>query len=196
MRKIETEAEKKKRQRRNQWIIGIILIFVMLGSTLGYAFTSITKDTDTNTNSQINYNGFSFQKVSSYWLLNLGSSSFYFIYNPKEISNLSVPTTNLSYLNNYNGKPLYVYSENPEANLEIYQNLQNVALRMQSACFEKSKCQGDWPLKDCTNNFIIIENSSTQKIEQKENCVFIEGKSEDLTKLTDKFLYKIIGVEQ
>ena len=38
MKAIESKRETEKKQKRNQWIIGGILIIVMLGSTFGYAF--------------------------------------------------------------------------------------------------------------------------------------------------------------
>jgi hypothetical protein len=195
MRKLETQKDKDRKKKRNQLIVGLILIFVMLGSTVGYAFSSFTKSSDSE-KSELKYNNYEFVKQNSFWMLTIGNFNFAFKYNPKEIENLSLNIENLSYVNSYNGKPLYVYSENSEAKLEIYQNFQNIVERMQSACYEKSKCQEDWPLKDCTNNFVIIQEGSSNKIEQKQNCVFIEGKKEDLTKLTDEFLYKIIGVKQ
>jgi len=37
MRKIESKQEKEKKRKRKSWIIGGILIFIMLGSTFGYA---------------------------------------------------------------------------------------------------------------------------------------------------------------
>lgn len=195
MRKIETKSEKKKRQRRNQWTIGIILIFVMFGSVFGIVVNSFGGSQQKDVNN-IKYNGFEFQKTNDYWYLTKGSFNFIFKYNPEEISNLSVNSNNLNLINSYQGKPLYIYSEDPEANLEVYRNFQNVAERMQNACFEASKCQNDWPLKDCTNNFIIIQKGNSSKIEQKDSCVFIEGKEEDLAKLSDEFIYKAIGVKQ
>ena len=192
MRRIETQKDKDKKKKRNQLIVGLILIFVMLGSTVGYAFGSFTKEN--NSEDSLKYNGVELNKQNSYWTFTIGDFNFALKYNPKET--IETNSENLSYMNSYNGKPLYVYSENSESTLEIYQNFQNVAERMQFACYEKSKCQEDWPLKDCTNNIIIIQKSNSTKIEQKENCVFIEGKNEDLAKLTDEFLYKILGVKQ
>lgn len=192
MRRLETQKDKDRKKKRNQLIVGLILIFVMLGSTLGYAFSSFRGDS--NSEDKLNYNGIELNKQNSYWYLTLGDFNFALKYNPKET--IETSSESINYINSYNGKPLYVYSENSESTLEIYQNFQNVVERTQFACYEKSKCQEDWPLKDCTNNFIIIQESNSTKIEQKENCVFIEGKNEDLTKLTDEFLYKIIGVKQ
>lgn len=170
------------------------MILVMFGSVFGIIVNSLGGQQQDTTS--IKYNGFEFQNINDYWSLTVENFSFVFKYNPEEISNLSVSTSNLSYINSYSGKPLYIYSDSSDASLEIYRNFQNIAERMQPACFEKDKCQDSWPLKDCTSNFIIIQESQTTKISQENGCVFIEGNSEELTQLTDDFLYKTLGIKQ
>jgi hypothetical protein len=71
----------------------------------------------------------------------------------------------------------------------------NVIQRFQDACPEKTNCTEDWPTKDCSNNFIIIKKANESKIYQNESCVFIEGREENLTQITDEFLFKITGIE-
>ena len=66
---------------------------------------------------------------------------------------------------------------------------------MQSACLSEEKCEGDFPIKTCSDNFIIIQENKTKEIKQTENCVYIGGEKEELVKLTDEFLYKIIGIK-
>jgi hypothetical protein len=66
---------------------------------------------------------------------------------------------------------------------------------MQEACPEGQTCEEDVPTKNCTNNFIIIKAANESSIKQDKNCVFIEGKSENLVKLTDSFLYKITEIQ-
>ena len=73
--------------------------------------------------------------------------------------------------------------------------LGQVSLRIQPACLDESECEGGWPVKTCKDNFIIIRNSNYTNIIQEDNCVFINGPEENLTQITDEFLFKIIGVE-
>lgn len=97
-------------------------------------------------------------------------------------------------INSYQGRPLYIYSESEEAELEIFINLGNIVLRTQKACVEGVECPGDFPVKDCEDNFIIIVEKNISSIIQQDNCIFIEGKKEDLTGLVDQFLFKILGI--
>jgi hypothetical protein len=191
MRKILSKKEEEKRTRRNQWIIGGVLVLIMVASALGYAFGR-----EQESNEKIIYNGFEFQKKSGLWNVNIGNFQFYFMYNPKEIDKIN---SVLNPLSSYYGKPLYIYSENSEALIEIYRNLfyQNqIVERVQEACLKGEKCDSNAPIKTCENNFIIIKESNATSIRQDNNCVFIEGNFQDLTKLSDGFLFKIIGIMQ
>jgi hypothetical protein len=45
MRKIETKKEAERKSKRNQQIVGGILIFIMLGSTFGYVVCLVLQTT-------------------------------------------------------------------------------------------------------------------------------------------------------
>ncbi len=191
MRKIISREEEEKKTRRKQLLIGGVLILVMVVSVVGYAFNR----EEQNNTIKISYNGFEFTQESGFWYVNVGNSQFSFLYNPEETENIN---SALNPLGNYEDKPLYISSENPEAGAEIYRNLfyQNqLVQRVQDACMEGEECSSDAPIKNCTDNLIIIKESNSSKIEQQGNCVFIEGSNENLTRLADGFLFKIIGVQ-
>ena len=134
MRKIISKEEIAKKRERNQLIIGGILIFVMLFSTFGYSFYR-ENNNQSNINKKINYKGFEFVKQGDYWYLNNNNFEFVFKYNPKEVLKVYVTLNSIS---NYYGQPLYIFSENKEAEIEIYNNLGQVSLRIQPACLESS----------------------------------------------------------
>src|SRR4030043_218564 len=191
MRKIISKAEEDKKKRRNQFIVGGGLILVMFLSILGY---STMKDKKEN-NEKIIYNEIEFTKESGLWIAEIGNFQFSFKYNPEEIEKTN---SQLNSLNSYYEKPLYIYSEDTGAETEIYRNLfyyNQIVQRIQNPCLEedKEKCGENLPIKNCEDNFIIIRESNNTEIKQQENCVFIEGKKEDLTKLSDGFLFKITG---
>jgi hypothetical protein len=193
MRKIISKEAEEKKRRKNQLIIGIILIVVMVFSVLGYSLSGLGNNNSSG--SVINYNGFKFTQTSNFWNVNVGSNIFSFAYNPTQTEKIN---STLNLLNIYSGKPLYLSSEDLGVETEIYKNLfyQNqIVQRVQEACLEGEKCGGDYPTKTCQDNFIIIKESANNTIRQQDNCVFIEGNKENLTELSDGFLFKIIGIQ-
>jgi len=190
MRKIVSKYKEDKKRKRNQLIVGFVLIFIMFFSVLGYSLGGRDATEDSN---KINYNGFEFENQNGFWVLNMGNFDFIFRYNPEQVEK-SYSLVNP--LNNYYQKPLYVSSESIEAESEIYINLNQIVLRMQPACLEGEECEDEnMAVKTCADNFIIIRESNFSNIIQEENCVFIKAPQENLTRITDEFLFKILGVE-
>jgi len=183
--------QKEKSNRTNQIILGIILVGMMFFSVVGYSFQG---ETGGNTN-KIIYNGFEFINQNEYWFLEMGNYQFSFKFNPNQVGRID---SELKYLNSYSGKPLYISSENNEASSEIYRNLfynNGIVQRMQSACLTAEECKDNSPIKTCSDNFIIIKESTEVGITQNEGCVFITGPQEDLTQISDEFLFKILNVD-
>lgn len=196
MRKIVSKQEESKKRKRNQLIMGLILIFVMFFSVLGYSFGGSTKTNRAVENSdnfnRIVYNGFGFENQNGLWVLNTGNFIFAFTYNPEQIEEIY---TDVNTLNNYYQKPLYISSENTEAETEILRNIGQIALRTQLACLEWQNCADkNLPVKTCADNFIIIKEDNLSYIVQEDNCVFINGPKENLVRLADQFLFKAIGI--
>ena len=197
MKKMTLKKDKEKKQKLNQFIIGGVLIFVMFGSVFGIIVNSFGDEK--NEVKKVNYNGFEFVNQNNFWFLELENFQFVFKNNPKQIElNESVNiSSEINPLNSYLEKPLYVSSENNDAKWEIYRNLDpranQIVQRIQDACLED--CEGNLPVKTCENNFMIIKENNNSRIIQEDNCVFIEGKKENLIKLVDKYLFKMLGVE-
>ena len=190
MRNIENKKEAEKKSKRNQWIIGGILIFIMLGSTFGYVMFS-SSDEDSNTE-KVQYNGYEFVNQNGFWVTSISGYDFIFAFNPEQVEKSDAE---INLLNTYSGKVLYFFYESDAASVEIFRNFGNVVLRFQGACITEENCPEDWPIRDCTNNFILIKEANESKIYQQDNCVFIEGPRENLTAITDEFLFKVTGIE-
>ena len=191
MRKIISKEKRERKSKKNATIAAFILIFVMLFSILGYSFSG----RDESEAKKINYKGFEFINQNDFWFLNLEGFQFVFKYNPNEVEKVD---TELNSLDSYVGLPLYIYSESSEAELEIYRNLferTQITQRIQRACLEDRECNENVPIKTCSDNFIIIDKGSEVKITQEDNCTFIEGPEENLTQITDEFLFKILGID-
>ena len=204
MRKIKTKSSESKKQKRNQMILGIILVFVMFGSVFAVVVGSFGQDSKTG---RLEYNGIEFVEQNGFWFASKDGFNFIFRNNPEQVEEID---SELDYFNSYENQPLYVYSESDEAEVEVLRNLfyQNrIIQRVQSACLNESadifyskragtsdKCDVNLPVKDCGNNFIIIRESNNTEIIQDKKCVFIHGKKENLTQVVDEFLFNIFGI--
>lgn len=192
-KKLEIKEDTKKKQKRNQWILGIILIVVMFGSVFGVIVGSI--DNSQVEEEKIIYGGLEFQNQAGYYLLNLGDRTFYFSESPQEYSSLEYEMNLTMNLADFLGYPLYIESEDYLTLQEVAQNIQGYPERIQPACVDEETCfDTEYPIKDCSNNFIIIRESENNNIYEKDSCIFIEGKQEDLLKLTDIAILKILGI--
>jgi len=184
MRKIVSRHKRKKIQRRNQFIVGFILVFLMVSSTIGFAFQGGqgggTVNNEEGGEGTVNYNGFSFDYFNGFWIW----GNFVFKNLPDEVPEVGGKLKNLD---NYRDKIVYVQSENEGAESEIIVNLGPIASKVESV---KVRDVGN-----CEENFIIIEENAETEIVQNGNCVFIHGSAENLIKLTDQFLFKIIGIK-
>lgn len=192
MRKIMSDREKEKRQKKNARIIGILLIIIMFGSVFGIVVNHFT---GTGTGGQKEkYNGYEFTEQDGTWSLEAKGKIFYFSYLPTQTPSVSAL---LKPIENYQNKPLYIISEDYPSEVEIYRNFNLIAQRMQTACLSVENCTGDYPIKTCSDNLIIIEDSSesSPEIIQSDNCVYIRGPKAELLKLTDEFLFQIIEVK-
>ncbi len=191
MRRIEIKEQKDKKKKRNQLIVGLILVVLMFVSVASYAFVGSDKENKQNPN-KINYNGFDFYNQNDFWILDNKNLQLIFKYNPEQTKNISV---NVNQLSTYYNKPLYLSSEDVEAELEIYRNLQGYSQRIQRACVEGKKCDDNIPIKTCEDNFIIIKKSEIVNILQDNSCVIIEGPAENLTMIADEFLFRLFEIK-
>jgi hypothetical protein len=194
MKKIITKVEQERKKRRNHIIIGIFLIFIMGFSVIDY---SLTKDsTDSSNLKKIDYGGITFLKQSEYWLFSYNGHQFSTIYNPKETED--IPINIKSNLETYSNKPIYYVGSYPEYFSEISRNLNSFILREQMACINGENCSEDLPIKNCSeDNLIILKEpleNDTERVYQDEGCVFIIASYSNQTKYLDSFLFKVLGI--
>jgi len=200
MRKLVSHEERDKKRQRNQMFVVVVLGIILVLSIMGFALQGAL---GSNTNSGSNqgtftYNGFQFTNNNGFWIL----GNFVFQNNPANVSNLSSAVVGiLNGAQNYQNQPAYIYSEDAAARVEAYSNIGNIALRVQDACPSQNtsagaNCTENIPIKTCADNFIIIRYANMSMIKQDNGCVYIEGPQQDLVKLTDEFLYKILGVNK
>jgi len=195
MRKIKSMADVERVQRRNNIILGLFMIFLLVASSAGYSLMSA----DSEEENVVNEKGFDFVRSGGMWKLLIGADAFNFQYLPSEVSDVDV---NLSIeLGMYSGQPLYFV--NPGEGVgEILSNLDRYILRYQESCLGdiflesnesyKMVCEGDLPIKNCDDsNLIVFEAGNNTKVYMEGNCVFIEG---DVIRGVDAFLYEVLGI--
>ena len=180
MKKLGSEKNEEAKRKRNTLALSIFMLVVLVGGTAGYAFVT-NPGSDTN-----NQNSGEIRQVGNRWIVTVEGTDFSFANSPESVQNISVEITAATSL--YAGKFLYLVSDNNAVNSEIATTLGTYASRVQKACY--GPCDEDLPEKDCSENLIIWQDSSENKVHQEENCVFIEG---DLRSV-DAFLYSILGV--
>ncbi|MFA5061145.1 MAG: hypothetical protein WC494_02430 [Candidatus Pacearchaeota archaeon] len=182
MRKIMTQTEIERSNKRKQIVLGVVLIFLLVVSTAGFSWLS----KDEEKSGVVEERGIKFYNQNGIWRTQIGEAIFSFTYLPSEVENLTI-IGNYS-LDNYVNQPLY-FNKLEDGAVEILGNLNNYILRYQKACTEEP-CEEDLPLKDCTNNFIIFTDGEN-KVYKEENCVHIVG---DQIKGADAFLYKVLNI--
>ena len=194
MQRIITREEQAKKTKRNQLIIGIILILLMAMSTVGYALSSRETKSDNN---KIKYNGIEFIKNSDYWQFTTQGYNFITKYNPKETENVSVGFV-YTKLKDYADEPLYFAGNFQEPIFELKRNIYPFALRIQDACMQGVNCSLEsLPKKNCSSdNVIVLQESYDKKesIHQEDKCIFISANIENQTIYADAFLFKILGI--
>jgi len=192
MKKIETKEQGEKRKKRNHLLIGIVMVGLMVLSTGGYA---IMNNESSSGNSFIKYNNVKFYSQDGYWVFNYNNQQFSTQYNPEETKNITVQTSvNLA---KYSQAVVYFDTESGQPNNEIYRNIYPFILKTNGACLENETCSGNYPIKDCSNNIIIIKEPSkneTERIYQEQNCIFIKAYEANQTKFADAFLFKLLGI--
>jgi len=194
IKRIETKKDQIKKEKRLQLILAAILILVLFGSVFGIVVNSFG---GSNFPTKIvTYNNYDFSVENGYYTIELGISKFYFSNNPNDVESLEKQVALSREVSSYTNKEVYVLTGDYSSYSEIVQNFNQHALRIQQACKLDEECvDKTLPLKTCENNLIIIKEAPENKIYEEKNCVYIEGKKEELLKLTDEFLLHEIGIK-
>ncbi len=182
MRKIKSQAEIDAKKKRNQIIVGVVLVALMMFSTIGYSLM----DKTSNSIKKVEYSGITFVGSNGMW--EIENTKMYFNYLPTELVNVSV--TGTYDLNDYTNQTVYFVNYSSVGDL-IINNLRGQIQRYQEACLE-SPCGLDLPVKNCSQDRIIVfANSEENRVYQRDKCVFISG---DYAKGVDVFNYKLFGI--
>lgn len=185
-----TEGERKRKEKRNKMIVGILLVSIMVLGTAGYAFFSGSREKI----EKVEYAGVEFiLNQNNLWQFEIQNFQFLTTFNPRDTENIS--SFILKTINDYYGKPLFFIGQGA-ARQELERNLRGFVSRSQDACIESYEgCMEDAPIKTCEDNIIIIKETDKIEINEEENCIFISAPQEEQVRVADAFLFKILGLK-
>ncbi len=176
MKKIMSSEDKERSQHRKKMIGGFIMMFILILSSVGFAFFS-AGDSSPETQEQ---------PVNPYGFLEIDNNGgkIYLTNYPSSISGVPVSLDrNIEYFYN---SVLFVDIEDQMMLQQLSLNIQGLPVRLQPACY--LSCEEDLPEKTCEDNIIVYRPGEEDKVYHENNCIFIEGGS----KAFDSFIYNLV----
>lgn len=164
MRTIQTEEEREKKRKRSTQIMGIVLAVLMLGSTLGYAFSMFFSS---RAPEPIPFNNTS--QPNQPLIITRNGLSFALQSTMQDIS--TIPVNMTRDVSDYAGATLFIASEDNLALQELAGVLTSYAGRIQEACYGPCAAQ-DLPEKTCADNLIIVRSSSSDRLTARKLHIY------------------------
>lgn len=205
MKKLELKSVREKKEKRRNILFSLFMLLVIVFGIAGFGFMSGSGLNNPSQEGEVlEYNGHNFLYQNGYWYLRStkGESEYSFVYNPEETSEIEISSDEIPPVSNYQEKPLYIQSNNSLAKQEVLKNLDQHSLRTNDACLSRENCphSEDAPVKDCTDNFIIIKefpDNSQEKasIKTNESCVFINSPKNQTMEVVDEFIFKTLEIK-
>jgi uncharacterized membrane protein len=191
MKRIETRVDSERKKRRNQIILGVVMIFILVISTVGFALLSNSGENSVVLK-ESEISGVRFYFDENVWVGQLNNKNHAFFFLPEELEDIEINMTNRKA--NYINQPLYWVHSSKSINQLQYNLFPEYILRLNGACIEGENCEDETlPIKNCSVDNIVIFSESEENTEvyQREKCVYIKG---NLVKGTDKFLYRVLEI--
>jgi hypothetical protein len=175
------------------WFIIIVMSLSILGFVGGSFFTAAaTYEGDSE-----EYNGNLLFKSSSYWSINSNGQWYYFSNHPKDLESIELPIDPLTWL----GTPKLYIAYKPNDTIDTAQQISQVSslfgqysTRIQQACTTEEGCP-DIPIITCDSPGIIFQSADSTAIIQEQECLKLHAANdEDMQKLTERLIYRFLGV--
>ena len=181
IRRLQTKEELDRKKKRNNKILSLTMLSILLFSTIGYAFFINPDSSSSNSNQGQNSDSTQSDKINFQYQ----GTQFVLISTLNQIKDIPIDITIGP--ESYISQPIYIDIKNEGVLKEITLNLGKISSTIQKACY--GKCEENLPEKDCTSNLIVWNQSIDKKVYQKDKCIFIEG---DIT-VADAFIYKLFN---
>jgi len=128
MKRLVSKEERERLRKKNRVTVGVILVFLMVASTLGFAIQDNLGNSGSVENPEkVTYNGFEFSSTNGFWVF----QNFVFRYNPKEVPDVGDVLKNID---EYRGKPVYIQSEDKVAGKTSLHTIRRQSCRSRVIC--------------------------------------------------------------
>ncbi|MEM4330970.1 MAG: hypothetical protein QW273_03105 [Candidatus Pacearchaeota archaeon] len=188
MKPIETEEEKKRKEKKRQIVLTIFLIGVLVLSALGYSLLYGDHYQDPSLK-EVSLNGTNFIYNGKFWETHSKGKNYRFFSDPISFNSVNVDSLEdwLSY-----GETLYLNSASLAEGFLLY-NLEDFISRYQLACLEGDECENEeYPIKSCNESNIVVYKYKydSLRIRREGKCVYLEGGNIQL--LSDALSYHVL----
>lgn len=185
----------KHESRLKKIILPIFIASIMVFSIFGYMANR------ENNPEEATYNTLKFVKSDAGWLAYKDNKKIIIQTNPKDLKDIQEPKITIQELNS--AQKIYL-TFNPEDN--VYQALNSFVQQIKpllntftQACTKDVPKCFNLPLKTCPDatefiRVIQIQENNQTKLEYNNNCLIIQGSSEDLIKGMDKLTLILNGI--
>ncbi len=181
------------KSKKYNLFFAIFIMSILVFSILGYSI----KGDNPNT---IKYKDIKFTKNNQgFYTARINDRLISLSNNPKDLED--IPNININILKLNTLQKIYVTTDplepidNFPQGFNIY-ILPLITTTIRPACFTDNEVCINLPLKDCSDadlntEIILIKKSNINKIELTNNCLIIQGNSQELTKIIDKWILEL-----
>jgi len=190
--KIQSAAEKEKKERRTRLWMAVFVTVILGASTAAYALM------ETQSAEKRSYKEFTFYRTDSGWQpkkMNIVTS-----YLPQDVENITIDG-NLD-LKDFSGIVYVNALGNADLNAanELIRtlNVEKATLSCSPENENESFCS-ELPIKSCAdaspgNEVIIFESSNETSIKYSDYCLTITGQSDDILKAVDRTIFGLYSI--
>ncbi len=181
------------RRQKYNIVFAIFIISIMVLSVLSYSNKGV--------DNSVKYKDTKFIKTEKgFWTAIINNNNQIILFNnPKDLENTSKININIRDLNRFNKVYISSNPKEPVTNeLAGFSTniLPLITTIIRPACFVDIEECKNYPLKNCSNidlntGIIIIKKSNINKIDYTDNCLTIQGNSEGLKKIIDKWVLEL-----
>ncbi|MBU4501041.1 MAG: hypothetical protein KKA79_00495 [Nanoarchaeota archaeon] len=189
-------VEKKKKfftkQKTLAYGMGGFIILLMVASGLNMWKGDTTETYD--------YNGLKFTKTEEgFWIAYKGEQQIALTYNPEDLETITFPQ-NIATMNYF--QKIYISTDDLKGNgraMDYFKRKITITNMKPFACTEDNEGCAELPLKSCedttqTEGVVIFKRAEETKITYSNNCLVMEGASENLIKAIDKLYFILTGI--
>lgn len=191
---MKSSFKREKKKSSFLWVLFIVLL--MFGSSIAYVFIGGFSN-QPKQKSDFTYKGYAFTKTDTGWMFSYQNSIIQVDYLPTEVADFPFQNIPLTH------EKVYLAFNATERDSNMDYSLRKTATFLKGrgyqpvlACIAEQDCP-DIPVVSCKDTQAPILLFQKRKITQSSiegSCLVLEGATLGLSKLSDRFLYALLGV--